>query len=63
MRRPSRKHSLRRTSPKGREFIGTCVLCGRQGLTLKDMNEECENVRGLSEGEALREALNERAGN
>lgn len=52
-------HSLERTSPKGegQKFIGTCRLCGKPGLTWDDMNEPCENVRGLTNEEALLEAL------
>ena len=55
----ARRHSLRRTSPKGEgfTFIGTCVLCGVEGLTFADMNKPCENVRGLSQDEALIEAI------
>ena len=36
------RHSLLRTSPKGEAFVGVCVKCGREGLTLADMaSEEC----------------------
>lgn len=55
------KHSIARTSPKGRgqEFIGTCVLCGKQGLRLtpEDMKEDCPNLRGLTRDEAVMEAV------
>jgi hypothetical protein len=54
---PSRQHSLERTSPKGGPFVGTCRLCGKAGLTLDDMRDECENQRGLSSDEALIEAV------
>lgn len=54
---PSKLHSLARTSSKGGPFVGTCTLCGKQGLTLKAMNEECENVRGATQGQALMEAI------
>lgn len=54
---PSRMHSLERTNPKGVPFIGTCVLCGRTGLTKSDMNTECENIRGLSSDDAVLEAI------
>ena len=53
----TKKHSLRRTSPKGQKFVGTCVLCGRSGLTIADMNNECANVRGLTTDDALIEAI------
>lgn len=50
-------HSLRRTSPKGKPFIGTCVLCGEEGLTPDDCTDECPNLRGLTPDEALVEAV------
>jgi hypothetical protein len=55
----ARLHSIERTSPKGagQKFIGTCSLCGRPGLTIADMNEPCENVRNLTDAEALIEAI------
>lgn len=61
MTRPSRVHALRRTSPKGpgQPFIGTCAQCGATNVTLDDMaKQECPNVRGISEAEALIEAIN-----
>lgn len=54
---PSRRHALQRTNPKGQPFVGTCSLCGKAGLTLDAMREECENVRGLTEDEALIETI------
>lgn len=50
-------HALERTSPKGQPFIGTCRLCGQAGLTSKDVMKPCENVRGLSQEEAVLEAI------
>lgn len=54
---PSRQHSINRTSPKGQPFVGTCALCGKAGLTLDAMREECENPRGLSADDAVVEAI------
>jgi len=54
---PRQRHSLNRTSPKGGTFIGTCALCGKPNLTLADMNYECENTRGLTQDEAVVEAI------
>lgn len=53
------KHSIERTSPKGKgkPFIGTCTLCGTPNLTLANMGDECPNQRGLTQGEALIEAI------
>ena len=56
----SNLHSLRRTNPKGQDFVGVCVLCGKENLTFSDMNSECENVRGIGQDDALFEALNEK---
>jgi hypothetical protein len=55
--KPSQRHSLRRTSPKGQPFVGVCVLCGTPGLKPPDMNSECPNQCGATEGEALIEAI------
>ncbi|RWL14862.1 MAG: hypothetical protein EOR57_31445 [Mesorhizobium sp.] len=55
----ARFHAIERTSPEGegQKFIGTCSLCGKPGLTFADMQEPCENVRGLTDDEALLEAV------
>lgn len=58
MAAPKSRHSLRRTSPKGLPFVGTCALCGQKGLTMTDfVATECPNIRGLSMDEALLEAI------
>lgn len=56
---PKTYHSIERTSPKGQgqNFVGTCRLCGKTGLTFANMDDECENIRGLTEEEALVEAI------
>lgn len=51
------KHHVERTSPKGQQFIGTCRLCGLTGLTSSGALQDCENVRGLSEDEAMVESI------
>lgn len=50
-------HTVYRVSPKGGPFVGTCSLCGRAGLTLRDAMQPCENIRGLTQEQALLEAL------
>jgi|RhiMethySRZTD1v2_1073278.scaffolds.fasta_scaffold118793_2 hypothetical protein len=52
-------HAIERTSPKGpgQKFIGTCMRCGRTGLTSANMNEECENITGMTDDEALLKAI------
>lgn len=57
--RETRAHNVRRTSPKGQKFIGTCVLCGRENMTIREsMETECENQRGRTADESLLEAIN-----
>lgn len=52
------KHPLiNRMSPKGGPFIGTCAACGKSGLTLAAMGEDCENVRGMTREQAILEAV------
>lgn len=51
------QHALRRTSPKGQSFVGVCTKCGRENLTLADMENECANVRNVTDEQALSEAL------
>jgi len=53
------KHSLvNRTSPKGTPFVGTCAACGKSGITFEMLpKDECENIRQMSNEEALIEAL------
>jgi hypothetical protein len=50
-------HLVVRTSPKGERFIGTCVLCGTTGLTSSAPLEHCDNQRGLTQDQALIEAI------
>lgn len=50
-------HSLMRTSPLGEAFVGTCVLCHTENLTPASMNEVCPNPNGVSETEALLDAI------
>jgi hypothetical protein len=53
----ARPHALERTSPKGQDFIGTCRLCGTPNLKTPFDDPPCPNQRGLSEDEALIEAI------
>lgn len=52
-------HAIERTSPKGpgQKFIGTCRLCGTPNLPASAALEECPNQRGLTQDEALIEAI------
>lgn len=53
------KHPLvNRTSPKGTPFVGTCAACGMTGITFERLAaEECENVRQMTQEQALLEAI------
>jgi len=59
----SQTHAIHRTSPKGKrmKFVGTCVQCGETGLTLADGGKYCPNQRGLSQAEALMNAIDPEA--
>jgi hypothetical protein len=50
-------HSIERTSPKGEPFVGTCMKCGKPGLTFANMQDECENTSGMTQDEALLRAI------
>ncbi|MHC4648246.1 MAG: hypothetical protein ACYTBJ_22530 [Planctomycetota bacterium] len=47
------KHALERTSPFGGPFVGTCILCGKEGVTLKGSTEQCPNPDKVPEDTAL----------
>lgn len=51
------KHSLKRTNAKGIPGLFVCVLCGKPDLPAAGAIEDCENVRGLTQDEALVEAI------
>ncbi len=51
------KHHVERRSPKGQKFVGTCRLCGKTGLLASAALDDCENVRGLTEEEAMIESI------
>jgi hypothetical protein len=50
-------HALRRTSPKGGPFIGTCYRCAITGLSSGAALEPCSNPSGMSNDDAILEAL------
>ena len=48
------QHALERTSPKGGPFIGTCMKCGKPGLTPADFHKNpCVNPAGLTQQEVV----------
>jgi hypothetical protein len=51
-------HVLERTSPMGDKFIGTCTLCGKEGLTIAQANQICANPQHVSSNDALIQAIN-----
>lgn len=51
-------HALTRTSPKGGPFIGRCMNCGRENMTLDQaMTQECPNPAGFTQDETLIRAI------
>jgi hypothetical protein len=53
------RHPLvKRTSPKGQDFLGTCASCGKTNITAEQVSsEECSNPSGYTRERALMEAL------
>jgi hypothetical protein len=50
-------HAIERTSPKGTRFVGTCWQCGRTGLSMDAVREECDNPAGMTQNESLFRAI------
>lgn len=46
-------HALRRTSPKGGPFLGTCLKCGQENLPAAAIGKPCANPANLTQDEAL----------
>lgn len=53
----ARTHALRRTSPKGGPFLGTCIQCGEENLPSSAALKPCPNQRGLTQDDALFEVI------
>lgn len=54
--------ALSRTSPKGGPFVGRCLACGQDGLTLRDMHKPCANPANLTQGDLLGMAISDAGG-
>lgn len=54
---PQTTHALRRTSPKGGPFVGTCYRCGMTGLSSGAALEPCANTAGMSNDDTVLEAM------
>jgi hypothetical protein len=50
-------HSLERTNPKGKKFVGRCVLCGATNLPAEAALWPCQNPRQVSQEDMLVEAI------
>lgn len=37
-------HGLERTSPKGGPFVGRCVYCSKENLSMKAVSESCDQA-------------------
>jgi len=53
----SKSHALRRTSPKGGPFIGTCMKCGLDNIPVDQMHAECANPASFTDSEILLRAI------
>ena len=54
-------HAIIRTSPKGegQKFIGRCMKCGKEGLALVAMGEDCPGDEIVSDTQALLDILDD----
>jgi hypothetical protein len=52
-------HIIDRTSPMGTSFIGKCRLCGKEGLRIADVNDECHSHPELSDDDRVLLAIDE----
>jgi len=54
-------HAVIRTSPKGegQKFIGRCMKCGQEGLTMGGALEQCPMDEVVSDSQALLDILND----
>lgn len=50
-------HAIRRTNAKGQPFVGTCMKCGKEGLTVADMAKPCSNNTGMPNEVAILKAV------
>lgn len=46
-------HALKRTSPKGGEFVGYCVKCGEKLLPFSSAQDDCPFDDQVSDAQAL----------
>ena len=45
-------HTLIRTNTLGEKFVGSCIRCGLEDLTFKELDDECE-ANLMSQEDAL----------
>lgn len=50
-------HAVKRTSPYGEEFIGTCMSCGLKDLPASAAQQECNNLLNHTFKDQLLQAL------
>lgn len=50
-------HALTRTSPKPGPFIGRCTRCGIDGLGPTSCFEPCENIKAMTNNDALMRSI------
>ena len=46
-------HVIERTSPMDGPFVGTCIMCGKTDLTMRDPSLRCDNPKNTPFEEAL----------
>lgn len=51
------RHIVQRISPLGDMFIGKCLACGKERLSLEMTVEECEQAGSVSIGDVIRDMI------
>jgi hypothetical protein len=46
-------HVLERTNVKPEPFVGKCLVCGKQGLTIAQVTEPCSNPNNITSQQAF----------
>jgi len=48
-----RRHVAIRVSPKGTAFIGKCVACNKDNLSIQDVNTDCPSDMSYEEAQKI----------
>lgn len=54
---PARHHVVERTSPKKKPFVGKCVYCGAENLSIKGALLMCNAAQKRTVGQSIIDAI------